>query len=309
MSGKRRWSIFAIWAGVALICAPVHAEELFPLPPAGSNLFSGESESSRVARPGEEREDAANREEGPEHEKDEIETDRDSFTPATTLVTPGRFILESAYTFIDNRRVFETHSFPEAVLRYGVNEWFEARLLWNFEIGGAGDLVSTGAGDEQFANGKVESESQVGYGFKVRVTEQQGWIPESAFVAMGFTPTSGADHESSFTGTYVWGWTLPQRGKLDAAFRYSADSDRGDGENLWSPSVVLKVPVGERANVHAEYFGIVSTGKERNTNAEYFSTGLHFLMTSDFEVGFRVGWGFTDDAAKFFVNTGIGWRF
>src|SRR5262245_21325490 len=45
-------------------------------------------------------------------ERDEIETDRDSFTPAVTTAGRGRLIFESAYTFLDNRGVKETHSFP-----------------------------------------------------------------------------------------------------------------------------------------------------------------------------------------------------
>src|SRR5262245_51228429 len=52
----------------------------------------------QVAEPGRERESGG---EG-EGEPDEIETDRDSFTPATTLAGRGRLIVESAYSFIDN---------------------------------------------------------------------------------------------------------------------------------------------------------------------------------------------------------------
>src|SRR5687768_11001436 len=61
----------------------------------------------------------------------EIETDRDSFTPATTTADRGRLIVESAYTFLDNRAVKETHSFPELVLRYGLTDRVEVRLGWN----------------------------------------------------------------------------------------------------------------------------------------------------------------------------------
>jgi hypothetical protein len=241
-------------------------------------------------------------------ETGEIETDRDSFTPATTTAAPGRFILESAYTFIDNRRTFDTHSFPEIVLRQGVTEWLEARIQWNYEVGGAGNTVSAEAGDEEFFDQGIERESQLGYGFKVKINEQKDWVPESAFLAIGFTPTSGVEDASSFVGTYVWGWTLPRRWKLDAAIRYSVDSIEGDGHNLWAPSIVMKAPLWERFNVHAEYFGIFTTGKANDSNAQYFSPGLHYLVNRDFEVGFRLGWGLNDDAANFFVNAGIGWR-
>ncbi len=61
-------------------------------------------------------------------ERDEIETDRDSFTPATTIAGWRRLIVESAYSFIDNRGVKETHSYPELLLRYGLTERLELRL-------------------------------------------------------------------------------------------------------------------------------------------------------------------------------------
>ena len=57
-----------------------------------------------------------------------IETDRDSFTPATTTVGACRTVVEAAYSFIDNRRVKETHSYPELLVRFGVDEDIELRL-------------------------------------------------------------------------------------------------------------------------------------------------------------------------------------
>ncbi len=176
-------------------------------------------------------------------------------------------------------------------------------------MGGAGNAVSTDAGDDEFFGPGIERESQVGYGFKAKITEQRGWIPESAVMALGFTPLGGPDQSMSFVGTYVWGWTLPRRSKLDAAIRYAADTAEQDGLNQWGPSIVLKVPLAERINAHAEYFGIFTTEKAINSNAQYFSPGLHYLLNDDFEVGFRLGWGLTDDAARFFVNVGIGLRY
>jgi hypothetical protein len=64
-----------------------------------------------------------------EEGEDEIETDRDSFTPATTTAGDRRWIIESAYSFIDNRNVPETHSYPEQLARRGVGDWLE--FLWD----------------------------------------------------------------------------------------------------------------------------------------------------------------------------------
>lgn len=242
---------------------------------------------------------------------DEIETDRDSFTPATTTVGRGRTIMESAYSFLDNRGVRETHSLPELIVRYGLSDRIELRVGWNYEVGGAASETSgADVGDGEILDeGGLERESNVAYGLKLSITEQLGWRPMNAVILQGFTPTSGEVTDSQFIATYVFGWELPYRLKLDGGLRYGTASERQDHFHLWSPSVVLKAPLGRRWNVHAEYFGIFSSQKEQETNRHYFSPGIHYLITPDLEVGVRVGWGLNDETARFFSNVGFGWRF
>ena len=66
----------------------------------------------------------------------EIETDRDSFTPATTLIPKSKVMIESAWAYIDNREGEDTHSLPELLIRYGAFERMELRLGANYETGG-----------------------------------------------------------------------------------------------------------------------------------------------------------------------------
>lgn len=252
------------------------------------------------------------RPEAPEpKERREIETDRDSFTPATTTADRGRLIVESAYSFLDNRRVKETHSFPELILRYGLTERIELRLGSNYEVGGAGNEISgADVSDEELPLGKkLERESNLTYGVKLLVTENEGWVPGSAVIVQGFTPTSGMIPDTQVVATYVFGWELPGRTKLDAAFRYGTASGEEERFHQWAPSAVIKVPLGEKWNVHAEYFGLFSTGKADNFTKHFFSPGAHYLVTENLEVGVRVGWGLNDQSTRFFSNVGVGWRF
>jgi hypothetical protein len=48
---------------------------------------------------------------------------------------------------------------------------------------------------------------------------------------------------------------------------------------------------------------------ELDTSRGFLSPGGRFLVTPNFEIGLRVGWGISSDAAHSFVNTGIAWRF
>ncbi len=247
--------------------------------------------------------------EGESVEAPELETDRDAFTPATSTVGRGIAVVESSYSFIDNRSVKDTHSFPELLLRRGLTENIELRLGWNYEVGGTGDVVSGNEGGEGGATGALERESQLLYGLKAGLTEQNGWTPRSALIVQGYTPTSGLAPATDWVGAYAFGWELPNRMRIDSSMRYGTEHAEHDVFNLWTPSVVLRAPLTERWQVHAEYFGIYSQGAAADFSRAFFSSGTHYLLTPNLELGLRVGWGLTDDSPDFFTNVGIGWRF
>lgn len=255
--------------------------------------------------------EGAEREEGEnENDEEEIETDRDSFTPATTTVRRGRMIFESSYSFIENRETAGNHSFPEIITRYGLTDRVELRLGWNYEIGGGGEVSngdSGGAEEDEVAGS--ERESQALYGFKFAITEQRGWIPQSAGIIQATTPTSGPETNTEPSLGYVFGWTLFDDWKFDSALRYRPTGTEKDRFNEWAPSVVLKVPVADKWTAHAEYFGIFTEGKTDGSNRQYISPGIHYLVTPDCEIGVRVGWGLNHDAANFFSNVGLGYQF
>jgi hypothetical protein len=247
-------------------------------------------------------------------EESEFETDRDSFTPSTTTVAAGKMMVESAWSFIDNRDVPDTHSLPELVLRQGVNDWLELRFGTNFEAGGESSAVTGSefgeSGEEAAeAGGEIERSTDVSYGLKVLLSGQEGWVPESSLIVMGSTPTSGRETATTLVCTYVAGWTFDNGWKWDSALRYGTGDAEGDRFNRWAPSTVVKIPVGEAWDLHAEYFAAFTDGRAVNTDVHYFSPGAAYMVTENLELGVRVGWGLNDEAAKFFTNVGLGWQF
>lgn len=242
-------------------------------------------------------------------DEEPLETDRDSFTPATTVVGRHCLLVETSYSFLDNRDGSETHSFPELLTRYGLADNIELRIGWNYEIGGGGSVSGAdGLPDDEPTLAETEEEGGLLYGVKLFLNEQDGWLPESSLIAQANTPTAGQDTATQFTLGYVFGWTLPKDWILDAAVRYAAASEDDDHFNQWAPSVVLRVPVHEQWNIHAEYFGLFSDNREEERSPQYFSPGVHYLISPNCEIGVRVGWGLNDDAARFFTNVGLGVR-
>jgi len=199
----------------------------------------------------------------------EFDTDRDAFTPATRPVAVGHVLTEASYSFIDNRGTPATNSFPELLIRRGATERFEWRLGFNYESGSGGSVVTAVEGGEGVEGDELASESSILYGFKTPVTEQGGWAPRSATCL----PTA--------------------QGLFDK----------------WLPSAVLRMPVTERWEVHAEWFGSWTDGLEDERVRPFVGPGTHFMITPNLEIGCRMGWGLTEDAAAYFVDSGLGWRF
>jgi hypothetical protein len=312
MRRDRTTLALAVLCGLSIAGPRAAAQEPAAVPPAPADPTGRIIAPERVGSPVVTLEAATGRglREQPE-ERDEVETDRDSFTPATTTAGRGRLIVESAYSFIDNRRAKETHSFPELILRYGLTERVELRLGWNYEVGGTGNETSgLDAGEDLvFGTSRLERESSISYGVKLGLTRQSRWLPRSALIAQASTPTSGPDNATQLAVTGAAGWELPNRWRFDTGFRWGLASEAGDRFNAWAPSAVLRVPIGERWAAHAEYFGIFTTDKEQNTTRHFISPGLHCLVTPNLEVGVRVGWGLNDQSARFFANGGFGWRY
>mgnify|MGYP002621885594 FL=1 len=239
----------------------------------------------------------------------EMATDRDAFTPATTSVVPGLSILEASYSYIDNREQPDVNSFPEALLRYGLSERVELRIGWNYEAGGGGNVVTANESSEGLLDGSISYESHAMYGVKVDLTEQSGWMPRSAAILEGFTPTSGPEPASQPVCTVVAGWELPKQWRFDYALRYAMGNERKDAYNRWGPSAILRMHLSDEWHAHLEWFGVFSEGFFEDTSRAFISPGVHYNFSPNFEVGLRMGWGVSPDAANYFVNWGFGWRY
>lgn len=290
-------AVFAISAALLvawLTCPSAIAQDAFKLFPELPGAVG-----QRVIRPGND----------PDEDDDEIETDRDSFTLATSVVGRRHLVIESAYSFIDNRNVPETHSLPELIARYGITERVELRLGYNYEVGGAGNPISGNVPDEFEETKDLEREGRVIYGAKWLVTEQRNWIPQSSIAIDGFTPVRGEETSTQMAATYVFGWQLKNAWQWDSAIRYGSGAFEEDQFSVWSPSTVIKIPIGEKWKAHAEYFSVNSDGRTDESSQHFFSPGAHYLITRNFEIGLRVGWGLNEQAPNFFSNVGSGIRY
>ncbi len=124
-------------------------------------------------------------------------------------------------------------------------------------------------------------EANLLYGCKVRINDQDGWIPRSAAITEGFTPVAGDVWGTEPVATYAFGWELPDAWRFDTSIRYAcADGEEGRFDR-WMPSVVLRIPVTDRWEVHAAWFGSWSQGLADDSVRPFAGPGTHFMITRD----------------------------
>jgi len=235
----------------------------------------------------------------------ELDADRDAFTPSAYCVGPDRGLVEASYVFIDNLSGLPTNNYPELLIRQGANEWWEWRFGVNYGIGSQGNVVTSVEVGEGTLDGSTLYESSILYGFKLATSHQDGFLPDSCFIMEAATPTYGDVFGTVPVATIVAGWDLGGDWRLDGAIRYAYSEGAVNWFSRWSPSVVLRAPVTERWEVHAEWFGSYTQGLVEDTQRPFFSPGTHYSITRNVEIGLRVGWGLTDEAAPFFSDAGI----
>ena len=235
----------------------------------------------------------------------ELDADRDAFTPSAYCVGSDRGLVEASYVYIDNLIGLPTNNYPELLIRQGVNEWWEWRFGVNYGVGSQGNVVtSVEVGEGALERGTLY-ESSILYGFKLATSHQDGLLPDSCFIMEASTPTYGDVFGTVPVATMVAGWDLSGDWRLDSALRYAYSEGREKWFSRWTPSVVLRAPLTERWEVHAEWFGNYTQGLERDTQRPFFSPGTHYSLTRNVEIGVRVGWGLTADAAPFFSDAGM----
>ncbi len=243
-----------------------------------------------------------------------VETDRSSFTPALSTATVGNVILESGYSFIANRNLPSQHSMPELVIRYGLTERIEARFGWNEEVGGGGSMISPGQQQEGLVappsvRPTIAYASRFMGGVKVRLFDQDGLFPANTVLVEGYFPSFGDTRKRQVAATYVIGWELSPRWKLNASVRYATESELGDDWSTWSPAIVLKVPFAERWTAQVEGFGVLPHGQSGGVPQYFAGPGLQVLLTPAIELNLRVGTGLNSVSPEFYSSAGFGVTF
>ena len=245
--------------------------------------------------------------------EERIETDRHDFTQSATTVGRGVCQVEAGYSYFykdHNAEIEHAHTTPEMLFRVGLTDDVELRLRWNY--------VWRFIKDHE----NVDGAEDLRWSFKLAMTDQCRWIPESALQIRSTAPTGGSawsTEKVEFGLDYIYAWDVAEGWEVFGSSGFGTDGlgDFGlvpehpasDRFMMWSQSAGVGVELTERTTLYAEYFGLFSSNREPEFAIHVFNVGADYFVTDDFVVDIRVGKGLSADADDLFAGIGGGYRF
>jgi hypothetical protein len=250
-----------------------------------------------------------------------INTDRPTFTPANTVVPPGRLQFESGFTY--NRQQSTTtnsnlYDFPELAMRYGLMDRVEFRMFWE------GPTFAPTPSSLHRRGNRLGGSSDMEVGIKWQLfpgDKDRKWIPTTALITSAIAPTGGNSPLSSGTAepyiNLIYGWSFTEKLTLAGSTGYLGMRQQAvpgshlpaDSFQRFHQSLVAFYTVGERTTLFYEWYVFMFTDSANNLPTHFMDGGFLYRLTPNIQVDLRAGFGLSGRPDDFFTGTGLSFRF
>ncbi|WP_276496446.1 transporter [Pontibacter litorisediminis] len=229
--------------------------------------------------------------------EEKIKTDRPDQTEASTLIPKGTVQLEAGYFYqkaTAEGLSIRTHAYPTALLRVGVLDRLELRVL-------------SAIRDSVVENGvklDVDGLAPLNLGLKVKLWEEQGWRPEAALLVRAALPVgSRAFRPDEPEPELRLSLSNEVTDKIEIAYNLTHSWVEGDPRRGYTVS--LSGEVHNKLTVFGEVFGNKQKGEKAEHQAD---AGVLFLLLPHLQLDVAAGAGLNKAAPDFFFTTGIAVR-
>lgn len=223
-----------------------------------------------------------------------IQADRPDQTETPALVPAGMFQMENGFSFERFDANAQSVTAPTSLLKYGVNENFELRLITEFSHHKATGNETSGL-------------NPVLVGFKVRLAEEKGWLPKTSFIAHLAIPKFASKEFQTTFYAPEFRFTMQHTLSDQFSFSYNLGAE-WDGETA-DPSFIYTATLGyaptAKLSLFLESYGFAPQYDRADHRVD---GGLTYLISNNFMVDLSGGFGISENAPDYFISTGFSFR-
>ena len=233
----------------------------------------------------------------------ELITDRPDQTESSVVVPLRSLQIETGSLTEHDHTEYAEHrvlAYNSTLLRYGLFRNMELRLGLNY----LGDVMKMTGNDSMI---RTSGFSPFYAGFKIKIREEQDWVPAIAFLGAIILPFTASeafrpDHPASEM-RFSFSNTLSDRFSLG----YNIGVE-WDGETMvpdYYYTVSLAIGLSECIGAFVESYGYIP---EEGSQEHLADTGITWLIMSNLQIDFSAGTGISKAAPDNFIGLGITYR-
>lgn len=223
-----------------------------------------------------------------------IATDRPDQTETPAIVPKGMFQAETGFIFEKENSATETIVTPTVLWKYGVNENFELRLITEFS--------STETSGEQ-----TSGLAPVLVGFKARLIEEKGIIPQTSIIAHLQIPDLASKDMKAENYAALFRFTMQHTltDKISLGYNLGAEWDGITPAATFIFTLTTGFSLSDTWGCYTEVYGFAP---EEETAYHSFDAGVTYLVSNNFMLDISGGFGITDNAPDYFASLGFSFR-
>ena len=232
----------------------------------------------------------------------ELITDRPDQTESSATVPRHSLQVETGLLLEnDANNLFTTSSFTynTTLLRFGLFENFELRAGMDYF------RESTTLNNTSLSS-TISGISPLYTGFKVKIGEENGWVPELAFLGGLVLPfTANADRRPNYTAANIrFSFSHTFSDRLSLGYNLGAEWDGDTPIPGYFYSVALGIGVIDQLGAFVESYGLIP---EAGPAEHLVDAGLTYLLLPTLQLDVSGGLGLSEAAIQNFISLGLSW--
>jgi len=223
-----------------------------------------------------------------------IEKDRPDQTETPFTVPKNHFQMESGFSFEQTDKETKTYAYPSALLKYGLSDRFDLRLITEFT-------------SEKNSVQRVSGLNPITVGFKVNIAQEKGILPTTSFIGHLSIPYLASNDLKAKYYTPAFRFTMQHTlsEKLGLGYNLGARWDGETPEPEFIYTLTTGYSISAKTGAYVELYGFAP---QRSVAYHSFDGGVSYLLQQNMSADISGGFGITENAPDYFFALGFSFR-
>ncbi len=224
-----------------------------------------------------------------------IQTDRPDQTECPFITPRHYFQLENGFSYEKNNQNSELIVAPTILTRYGINKYFELRLITEFVVSKENSITYQGF-------------NPILIGFKTRLLEENGIIPTTSLIAhIGFSDVASSAYRANYyypEFRFTMQHTISEKQTL--SYNLGVEWDGVNTKPTFIYTLTSGYSLTKSIGGYIEFYGFVPQIGEVDHR---FDLGFTYLFNSNHQLDVSGGFGLSAISPEYYLALGYSFRF